>query len=224
MTDMISCVSNGMNDLEKTGMNKHDFNNPKPLFLIKHLLEHTNKDAVILDFFAGSGSTGQAVWDLNKEDGGNRKFILCTNNENNICEDITFERLKRSNEKYEYNESLKYLTINHVSEKILRKEDDRGQFEVLKEIVNLKYNSFKIIEENEEWYVNEKIAILKNLGYIAEFKKKFSNIEYLGFVTNEDVKWDEFKKELISIKKEDNLALFSNSYMQEIRKVINTQY
>ena len=44
---------------------------------------------------AGSGTTGHAVLELNKEDGGNRQFILCTNNENNICEEVTYERLKR---------------------------------------------------------------------------------------------------------------------------------
>jgi adenine-specific DNA-methyltransferase len=49
---------------------------------------------IILDFFAGSGTTGHAVLELNKEDNGNRKFILCTNNENNICENITYPRLQ----------------------------------------------------------------------------------------------------------------------------------
>lgn len=58
------------------------FNNPKNIDMLKYLISlHTNKDAVVLDFFAGSGSTGQAVLELNKEDGGNRKVILCTNNE-----------------------------------------------------------------------------------------------------------------------------------------------
>ncbi len=71
------------------------FNNPKPIKLIKHLLSvASKKDAIVLDFFAGSGTTGQAVLELNKEDGGNRKFILCTNNENNICEKITYPRIK----------------------------------------------------------------------------------------------------------------------------------
>ena len=51
------------------------------------------KDAIILDFFAGSGTTGQAVMELNIEDGGNRRFILCTNNQNNICEEITYKRI-----------------------------------------------------------------------------------------------------------------------------------
>ena len=57
-------------------------NGKKPIRLIKQLIKWVNKkDAIILDFFAGSGSTGEAVIELNKEDGGNRKFILCTNNE-----------------------------------------------------------------------------------------------------------------------------------------------
>lgn len=72
------------------------FNNPKPLELIKYLIGlFKNKDATILDFFAGSGTTGHAVLELNKEDGGNRNFILCTSNENNICEEVTYQRLSK---------------------------------------------------------------------------------------------------------------------------------
>ena len=68
---------------------------PKPSTLIKALLQIGSKsNSICLDFFAGSGTTGQAVLELNKEDGGNRKFILCTNNEANICEEITYQRLK----------------------------------------------------------------------------------------------------------------------------------
>ncbi|MBE6503889.1 MAG: site-specific DNA-methyltransferase [Methanobrevibacter sp.] len=67
----------------------------KPIKMLKEFINyHPNKDSIVLDFFAGSGSTGHAVLDLNKEDNGKRKFILCTNNENNICEEITYERLK----------------------------------------------------------------------------------------------------------------------------------
>lgn len=72
-----------------------DFNNPKNLDMIKMFIESiNNKNARVLDFFAGSGTTGQAVMELNKEDGGHRRFILCTNNENNICTDVTYPRLK----------------------------------------------------------------------------------------------------------------------------------
>lgn len=77
------------------------FSYPKPVSLIKYLIslfyddsasEHNN-DIWVLDFFAGSGTTAQAVLELNK-DGGNRRFILCTNNENGICENITYPRIK----------------------------------------------------------------------------------------------------------------------------------
>lgn len=71
-------------------------NGKKSLKLIKDILNvHLNKNAKVLDFFAGSGTTGHAVLELNKEDGGHRQFILCTNNENNICRDVTYERLRR---------------------------------------------------------------------------------------------------------------------------------
>ena len=71
------------------------FNNPKNEEMIKYLLSlFGNKNALVLDFFAGSGTTGQAVLELNREDGGRRKFILCTNNENGICENVTYPRIR----------------------------------------------------------------------------------------------------------------------------------
>jgi len=63
-----------------------------------HLLDlHSNKNARVLDFFAGSGTTGHAVLELNKEDGGNRTFTLITNNENQIGTNVCYERLYRIN-------------------------------------------------------------------------------------------------------------------------------
>lgn len=68
----------------------------KPISLIKRILEVTSeKNSLILDFFAGSGTTAHAVLELNKNDEGNRKFILVTNNENQIGLNITYERLFR---------------------------------------------------------------------------------------------------------------------------------
>ncbi len=72
------------------------FEYPKPSKLISKLLASVrNKNALILDFMAGSGTTAQAVLQLNKKDGGNRRFILCTNNENGICENVTYPRLSK---------------------------------------------------------------------------------------------------------------------------------
>lgn len=72
------------------------FSNPKPIGLVNYLLNTlSNKKSIILDFFAGSGTTLHATMQLNAEDGGHRKCILVTNNENGICENVTYERNKR---------------------------------------------------------------------------------------------------------------------------------
>ena len=79
------------------------FGFPKPLSLIKFLLKISNphfKTLTILDFFAGSGTTLHATMQLNAEDGGHRQCILVTNNENGICENVTYERNKRVIEGY----------------------------------------------------------------------------------------------------------------------------
>ena len=82
---------------------KTPFDNPKPVILIKTVVGLLKNDARVLDFFAGSGTTGQAVMELNKEDGGHRQFILVTNNEANgkadagaegIAEKVTYPRIK----------------------------------------------------------------------------------------------------------------------------------
>lgn len=72
------------------------FSNPKPVGLITFIEKlSTLKDSTILDFFAGSGTTLHATMQLNAEDGGHRRCILATNNENGICENITYERNRR---------------------------------------------------------------------------------------------------------------------------------
>lgn len=86
------------------------FSNPKNTGLLKLLITlKEDKSITVLDFFAGSGTTGHAVMKLNAEDGGNRKFILCTNNENDICRDVTYERIRRVIDKDNY--SAKHITM-----------------------------------------------------------------------------------------------------------------
>lgn len=72
---------------------KDIFNNPKPVELLRFLLLHI-QPKIVLDFFAGSGTTAQAVIEANLEDNNNIKFILCTNNENQICDNVTYPRIK----------------------------------------------------------------------------------------------------------------------------------
>ena len=71
----------------------------------------SENDSIVLDFFAGSGTTGHAVMDLNKEDGGSRKFILITNGENNIYQKITVPRIRKAIELFNYKETFRLLTI-----------------------------------------------------------------------------------------------------------------
>jgi adenine-specific DNA-methyltransferase len=99
MKDVISNISTGNID---SILGKHKFQNPKPVSLIKLLIDvSTSQSSLVLDFFAGSGTTGQAVAELNKEDGGHRKCILVTNNfeqdgaENGIARSVTAVRLRR---------------------------------------------------------------------------------------------------------------------------------
>ena len=93
--NFIQNSNQGGNEILDIFSGKHVFDYPKPTSLIYYLLEICNiSEGYILDFFAGSGTTGQAVLELNKKDNGHRKFILCTNNENNICTDVTQPRIK----------------------------------------------------------------------------------------------------------------------------------
>ena len=83
---------------------------PKPVDFIKKIIKSFPDDSItVLDFFAGSGTTGQAVLELNEEDNGKRNFILCSNNENGICEKVTFERIKKVYDTIENKSLLKYL-------------------------------------------------------------------------------------------------------------------
>ncbi len=92
----------GTNLLKKIFGDKR-FDYPKSLYLVMDILKITSKEnAIILDFFAGSGTTGHAVLELNNKDGGNRQFILCTNNENNngtghggVAQGVCYPRIKK---------------------------------------------------------------------------------------------------------------------------------
>lgn len=129
-------------------------NGKKPIRLIEQLIKWTNmKNSTILDFFAGSGTTGHAVMKLNAEDGGNRKFILCTNNENNICRDITYERIKRVIQKEKYKASLKYMKVGFIP------ITDKFYYEYANEL--LKYIKELVeLENGINFNANKELAII----------------------------------------------------------------
>lgn len=107
---------------------EREFTNPKPLSLIKRCLQLAAREtSTILDFFAGSGTTLHATMQLNSEDGGHRQCILVTNNENNICEKVTYERNKRvingyTTPKGEQVEGLKNNSLRYYKTELLPRE------------------------------------------------------------------------------------------------------
>ena len=148
---------------------KDMFSNPKPVELLEILIEHCDSD-IVLDFFAGSGTTGHAVMKLNAADGGKRKFILVTNNENGICEKVTYERLKRVIAKEGYKARLKYFKVDYVP--IERRVYFEYADELLKHIRELVE-----LENAIDFSADATIAIAVTDGEFAQFvasEKKMS--------------------------------------------------
>ena len=118
---------------------KIEFDNPKQMTFMMRILSIFEKNSIFLDFFAGSGTTGHAIAELNKKDGGNRKYILCTNNENNICEEVTYQRLNKIQEELPHN--LKYLKTEFIP-KFSEDEERSIKYQMLnhvKELIELEY-------------------------------------------------------------------------------------
>lgn len=152
---------NGTNQLKILGLTGK-LNNPKPIDLIKDILFICgDENSLILDFFAGSGTTGQAVMELN-EDGGNRQFILCTNNENNICEEVTYPRIKKVIEGYADQEGIsanvKYFKQTFVPN-VTSDKDKRELVNRSTELLCMAENTFESVAKRS---AKCEFAIFKN--------------------------------------------------------------
>lgn len=174
-----------LNDI--LGTNEHGFETVKPVNLIKKLLFHVNKGKkeVILDFFAGSGTTAQAVLELNQTDGGSRQFILVTNNENKISEKITYPRVKQAFSKSVKTDSvssnLRFFKTSFVQKGEVSDDTRRELVKRSVEMICVKENTFTKQYDNKNYkiYTNGSIAtgIIFDLESIDDFKVK---IEKLG--------------------------------------------
>lgn len=182
------------------------FDHPKPVELIDKILRlSTDKNSIILDFFAGSGTTAQAVLELNNQDDGNRKFILCTNNENNngkgfkIATDICYPRIKKIIEGYRDLEkskiegtegNLKYFKTDFVN----AEPTDRNKKKLVDkstEMLCLKEDCFEEVKKAKDY------RIFKN-----------SQNKHLGIIYDDDG-IEPFKKEVKKMKKKFVVYVFS---------------
>jgi len=157
---------NAITDFTKLGFSNKDFSFPKSVELIKHIIRlSTNENSLILDFFAGSGTTGQAVEEYNKEFGGNRHFILCTNNENNICEKITYNRLLKTHKGITNDRQIDFNLKYYKTSYIPRMNNDESNLHD-----NLLINIKNLIQlENGIEIDNKKIRIYLNESELDEF-------------------------------------------------------
>lgn len=171
-----------------------DFDYPKSLYTVYDCLYAVignRPNALVLDFFAGSGTTGHAVLQMNKDDGGNRRFVLCTNDENNndgeggIAETVCLPRISNvingyMNRKGEVVEGLKgnlfYFKTRFIETGDIQKISDDDKVNVAacaSEIVALRENTL-VCEERNDWYHrysgNNKMTIV----YFRENMEKLS--------------------------------------------------
>lgn len=200
LRSIISLKSDGGMILEDIFGKKSIFAYPKPVMLIKMLIDASTYDknnTRVLDFFAGSGTTGQAVLELNQEDGGNRHFILCTNNENNICEQVTYQRLKtvitgKREDGSTYSDglpaNLKYYKTDFVAKDSEEIYDDLLKH--IEEMIQLQYG----IKIDKQKYV-----IIMDDDEMDEFERNFAQYDKLqALFINQDVLLSSSQEKLLN--------------------------
>jgi len=182
------------------GLTGKDFPFPKSIYTTRDslgIIIKQRKEAIVLDYFAGSGTTGHAVMLLNKEDGGSRTFILCTNNENNIAEDICYPRIRKvieGDKNYEeitgIASNLKYFKTGFVDAETTD-ENKKKLVDRSTEMLCLKEGCFDEVLKMEDFRIYK------------DKKEKFLGIIY------DDKGIEPFKKELINIGKKFIVYVFS---------------
>ena len=189
--------------LKKMFDNKRIFDYPKSLYAVMDAISVSSdnkKNIIVLDFFAGSGTTGQAVLELNNKDDGKRTFILCTNNENNngnglgIAEGVCYPRIEKVIKGYNGNKgidgNLKYFKTDFVDAEPTDK-NKRKMVAKSTEMLCLKEECFEEVKKGTDF------KIFKN-----------SQDKHLGIIYDDDG-IEPFKKEVKKLNKQFVVYVFS---------------
>jgi len=188
--------------LKKMFNNEKIFDYPKSLYAVMDAISVSseNKNIIVLDFFAGSGTTGHAVMNLNEEDGGKRSFILCTNNENNngnglgIAEGVCYPRIKKVIEGYNgikgTKANLKYFKTDFVDAEPTD-QNKRKMVDKSTEMLCLKEDCFDEVKKGTDY------KIFKN-----------SEDKHLGIIFDDDG-IEPLKKEVKKLNKQFVVYVFS---------------
>lgn len=207
--------SHGTVLLDKILNRRNAFDYPKSLYSVLDILSilaSKKKDAIVLDFFAGSGTTGHAVLEINKRDGGKRQFILCTDNQDNngsgtkIAEDICYPRIKNVITGFQDSKggkipglggNLRYYSTDFVGN--VKTDNDKRILTLRSaEMLCIAENTFEKIAEKKELYSiyensNQITGIIFDEDAIKEFKNKVKeyNKPLVIYVFSYDHTYDE---------------------------------
>ena len=196
---IITDFTDGKKELQKI-FKTAPFDNAKPTTLIKDLISTFPKDVIVLDFFAGSGTTGHAVIDLNKEDSGNRRFILCTNNENNIMSQVCYPRIKSVINGKNYNGefmhdpsddvSLRFFKAGFIEDNISKDQAKYNLIEKSDGLLSLKENIFDKVAQGKNFNIysnnstNRLMSIYNNYFDEKTFNEMLDKIKNLNHKEN----------------------------------------
>lgn len=156
------------------------FDYPKSIYAVIDslaVLLKEKKNAIVLDFFAGSGTTGHAVMQMNENDGGERKFILCTNNENGICEDVCYPRIKNVIKGYKNKKkkdikglvnNLKYYKTAFVKNSISRDDLKMRITRECTEMLCLREGIFDEVKAKPDYHIFEQNGRVMGVYYALE--------------------------------------------------------
>ncbi len=213
-------------------LGKKLFDNPKSPRLIKNLLRFvSNTEATVLDFFAGSGTTAHSVLEMNKEDGGHRRFIMCTNNESNICTEVCYPRIRNVIRGYlgasqikvsGLGGNLKYFKTDFVE----ADPTDRNKQKLVNkcmEMLCIKENAFDSVKEGKRYRIfkNDEyhLGIIFDDDYIDDFVKEAQKIQnkfhVYVFSLDESVPTSQFK----NLKGRMTLCAIPEAILKVYRKV-----
>lgn len=225
-------TQDGTRELDEIFGKDNQFPFPKPTKLIKQLVNlivnnKQNKDCTVLDFYAGSGTTGHAVMLLNNEDGGTRKFILCTNNENGIAEKICYPRIKKVIKGYsDFNgipANLKYFKTAFVSKSKVTDDTRRELVKRSSEMICMRENTFEKVIDNVSFklYINRETCtgVLFDLDRIDDFKAKLRKEGKPSHIYVFSLTSDTYNEDFEDLELEHELCPIPESILEVYKKL-----
>ena len=213
----------GINNLHNEG--GIDFKNgKKPLRLIERIIGMTpSKNSLILDFFAGSGTTGEATLNMNELDGGDRQFILVTNNENKIAEQITYKRIKNTIDNKQHPISLRYFETAFVAKNNVSDDTRRELVRRSVEMICVRENTFTKKYDNKDYkiYTNGKIStgVIFDLDSIEEFKEKIEKLKLPARIYVFSLSNDTYESDFADLEVRHKLCAIPESILEVYRKL-----